>query len=245
MELVQINEVGDMEHFGEETIPLTLTEKKDRWATCSSCSRKTCHEVIEGMCTHARIGDYESWDKFLIIRCKGCENLSFLKEHTLIMDDCTTDKNGRIIDGYESTQSIYPDPAALTKIQFMDDVEMLPQIVASIYKETCSTKSSGKYILTGAGLRAIVEAICLEKETKGEYLEDKIDNLAVKGIISTDQAKYLHGLRFMGNRALHKILAYSESEIRNAFEIVEHMLKAVYVIPAKAENLPFSKPENV
>lgn len=50
-------------------------------------------------------------------------------------------------------------------------------------------------------------------------------------------AKILHSLRIMGNQAAHKVKPHSEEDLRTAFDVVEHLLQGVYVLPAKASRL--------
>ena len=51
-------------------------------------------------------------------------------------------------------------------------------------------------------------------------------------------AEILHGLRFMGNAAAHEMKAHSIKNIETALDVVEILLKQVYVLPNLAKSLP-------
>jgi hypothetical protein len=42
----------------------------------------------------------------------------------------------------------------------------------------------------------------------------------------------------MGNQAAHKVKAHSQNELNLAFDVVEHLLKTVYLLPEQAKLLP-------
>jgi hypothetical protein len=87
------------------------------------------------------------------------------------------------------------------------------------------------------GIRALVEAVCSAESAKGRTLENKIDDLVKKGILTAKNAQILHRTRLLGNRAAHEIEAPSDPELDVAFDIVENLLETVYIIPKKAERL--------
>jgi hypothetical protein len=57
-------------------------------------------------------------------------------------------------------------------------------------------------------------------------------------LIIQTEAEILHDLRFMGNKAAHEVKAHSTQELNLAFDVVEHLLKTVYILPEQAKRLP-------
>jgi hypothetical protein len=47
--------------------------------------------------------------------------------------------------------------------------------------------------------------------------------------------------RIMGNVAAHEVKPHKENELNTAFDVVEHLLVGVYLLPAKAAILPEKK----
>jgi len=86
-------------------------------------------------------------------------------------------------------------------------------------------------IMSAAALRAVVEAACLDQGCNSGNLKDKIDCLTTKGVLLKRDADYLHQHRFLGNKAVHELVAPPIEEFQIALKILEHLLNSVYVIP--------------
>ncbi|MEX0712559.1 MAG: DUF4145 domain-containing protein, partial [Pirellulales bacterium] len=69
----------------------------------------------------------------------------------------------------------------------------------------------------------------------------RINGLAEKGSISSQQAATLHQIRFLGNDAAHELYQPSARNVSMALDIVEHLLEQVYEQPAKAKALAARK----
>jgi hypothetical protein len=112
------------------------------------------------------------------------------------------------------------------------DTWNMPEVVASIYSETCNAYRDGALTLAGIGFRATIEAICNDQDISGKELSVKINNLASKGLISKKDSARLHSIRFMGNDAAHDIKRPSIRSLDAALVIVEHLITTVYVLDA-------------
>jgi len=115
-------------------------------------------------------------------------------------------------------------------------LERLPG-VGRVYGETIAAFGAGAPILTGAGLRAIVEAICIQQKAKGKDLQERIDALVETRLLAKPQADLLHEERYIGNSALHEIDPPSDKHLSLGLEIIEGLLNAIYVLPTKAGEL--------
>ena len=169
------------------------------WSNCNNCHRKTRHDVLKEVVADG--GDeYHCYIQHAIVECRGCATKSFRYnfkdfEHAFPIND-------REWDVPEELES-YPrfeDPSL--QIEGMD---IVPDIVASIYKENASAIQEGAFILAGLGLRGTVEAVCNDQKISGRNLEVRIKGLVTKGLISKYDGERLHAIRFLGNDAAHEI----------------------------------------
>ena len=64
----------------------------------------------------------------------------------------------------------------------------------------------------------------------------KIDNLAAQHVLTTASATILHKIRSLGNAAAHEVKPHSERQLGLAMDVVEHLLKDVYILPKLAED---------
>ena len=99
------------------------------------------------------------------------------------------------------------------------------------------------YHLAGGGLRAVVEALCKDKNVSGRNLEKKIDRLVEQGLLAVPQAELLHEERYLGNAALHEIVAPSVLDVNDGFDIIDNLLATIYIMPDKAQRLRAKRSE--
>lgn len=199
---------------------------------CSNCGGEPRnHEVLREF--------VETWEDdengergectFQICRCKGCDLVRFREgswstyDQDLETGECPT------------TIKIYPEAVQSEhhSIETMD----LPDSVSRIYSETIVAFNAGALTLAGGGLRAIVEAICIDRKVSGNNLQAKIDDLVAKCLLAKPQADLLHEERYIGNAALHEILPPARQEIEDGLAIVEGLMTTIYVLPLRAARL--------
>ena len=106
-----------------------------------------------------------------------------------------------------------------------------------MYKESVAAYAGYSWVMASMGLRATIEAVCNHLEISGNSLQKRIDLLFKGGFISSSDKKRLHAIRFLGNDAAHEIRKPLRSELGVALEIVEHLIKAVFILEARAQGL--------
>jgi hypothetical protein len=106
-----------------------------------------------------------------------------------------------------------------------------------MYKETNDALNANIRTLAGGGLRATVEAICLDNGITSGTLLGKIDELAKQNLLTKAQADLLHEERYLGNAALHELATPSTQDIEDGLGIIEGLINTIYILPTKAERL--------
>jgi len=207
---------------------------KEVWVPCNDCDRKTCHKIITRVYGKLETGGDDVHEDFEVVQCQGCKTLSFLHESRYEGDMYENPITGEMT--IDPVQTMYPNRIAGRPL--MRGHHQLPANVLRVYEETHKALCNGLKVITGVGIRIIIEAVCNEKSAAGANLKERIDSLQTMGLITPDGAKILHSLRFMGNSGAHEIRAQSDDELNTAFEVVEYLLHGVYVLPARAASLP-------
>jgi len=217
------------------------TDGEVRHIVCIRCDQETNQKVLQSVEFRWSTpdGDIDGFDNYEIVQCMGCDEISFR-----IGSSTSEDFDYDEIDGYTHPETVKLYPSRVMGRKLLEDEYLLPDIVRSIYKETHTALSAGLKILAGVGIRALIEAVCKVEEANGTNLEEKIDDLVVKNILTPKSAVILHETRFLGNRSAHEITAASDTELEIAFDIVENLLQHVYIIPRKAERLTARKNRN-
>lgn len=170
-------------------------------------------------------------DTYEIVKCEGCEEHRFRHRHW--DSDSNLDENGEP----EELIKVYPQDAAAERATKFTLGDELPEKVYDIYKETISAFNAGAFTLCGAGLRAIVEALCIEQGVKGRNLDEKIKELVTKKLLAEPQAELLHEERYLGNTAVHELEAPSKGELEDGLQIIEGLLHTLYILPTHAKRM--------
>src|SRR5882724_3883159 len=123
-------------------------------AFCSNCRNETNHTISKEDKQEISSDEHDYYAEYVyqIIKCNGCENMSFREVSSsnleLDMEDGTP---------IESV-TLYPPRSEETLL--LKSFYNAPHKTRSIYRETMDAFNNGMYILCSAGLRAIIESIC-------------------------------------------------------------------------------------
>lgn len=201
---------------------------------CRDCHRVTKHEIVVDATLSGSEGPAEyaiDWTiEYQIIRCLGCETFSFRQ-----VSGCDEDyvQIGEDEWEYQPLVEIFPKP--LDGRQPLADSSLLPDKIQRIYEESLKALNETQPVLCGIGIRAIIETVCKDRHATGNDLYVKINDLISLGVLTQDGANILHKLRTLGNDAAHEVKPHSLQELGLAFDVVDHLLLGVYILPEHAK----------
>jgi hypothetical protein len=212
---------------------LNKTQGEEIRVACLRCHGRTIHTVLVSVDREGSEGQYGvDWNEnSQIVQCLGCKQISF-RVASENSEDYDHDSNGDLY--YIETEVLYPHRLEGQR-NIGQEIEYLPENVQSIYKETVQALVSGLPVLAGIGLRALIETVCKEKAAEGKDLNTKIDDLLAKGVLNPGGAEVLHHIRTLGNASAHEVKPHSKRRLVLALEVVEHLLRDVYILPTKAK----------
>lgn len=218
------------------TIEMEEGNGKEIQLSCKECQKETFHEILVSVKQSGSVGESaqlseQFWEDYRIAQCKGCKEISFLKEWRFT---AYTDIDGTL----QNNQEIYPSRSAGLKRR-IENLLILPKQVRDIYQETFVALSNQQPVLVGVGIRALIESVCKERNAgeKHDNLEKKINKLVEQDVLTEKGAEILHELRFLGNEAAHEVEAYDEQTLSTAMNIAENLLETVYQMPEFLERL--------
>lgn len=196
---------------------------------CRRCRHITKHEVIHEHTEQGEVPDdiALNWThEYQTVRCLGCGTVAFR------MATGTNENVAEVRQGeweYVPDVEIFPTPnlgrAAL------ESSHLLPTKVERIYSETLACLNASNPVLSGIGIRAIVETVCKDQGAFGRDLYQKINDLKDRRGLADAGATILHNLRVLGNNAAHEVAPHSVEELTLAIEVIDHLLLGVYVLP--------------
>lgn len=207
-----------------------MNTQSTRIIYCGQCRRRTNHGVLhEAAEGSERDDDYQWCSTHYFAQCAGCN--AYCYAIVTETEDSWDPHTGEM----EATWRVFPKPVDGRSL--MENSDLLPFRVSAIYREVIEAINAKLTLLSAIGLRALIEAICKERNVTGSNLQARIDGLATHGVLSANAADVLHGIRFLGNHAAHEIRKAPPGEILAALEIAESMLKSIYVVPHLARIL--------
>lgn len=198
---------------------------------CNHCNTSTNHTPIKSEKTENKQHEDFNWSKeFIIIKCLGCDNLQF---KTVYSDEAMI-----AWDGEEQQEFYYYDikyyPKNIVGYRPLKNSYAIPEKIRIVYNEAIEALKNDCYLLSAVGLRAVIEAICIEQGIAGRNLEIKINNLVRSKLITEKDSGRLHSIRFLGNDSVHEMEVPEESKIRIALNIIEHLINNLYLIDIDA-----------
>lgn len=220
----------DIDMF-EKYNKLLMKNSKDY---CPNCQTITNHKCLFNKNEKSHYDDDFHWEEnYDTIECLGCENIQFRKRYS---DEAMIRS---VFDGQEEYVEQYDEskyyPKNIVKHKLLKDLYQLPEKLRVIYIESIESLKNNCYLLAGVGLRAIIEAICLDMKIDGKNLEMKINNLLMKKLITEKDGNRLHSIRFLGNDSVHEMDVPSEEKLGIALDIVEHLIKNLYLVDIDAK----------
>ncbi len=216
----------------KEELTINKTQGKVYRVPCLTCIGKTDHYVLASVDISGEEevgGNILDWgEAHQVIQCLGCKTISFRKDSYHWAEDWNDDEDGEP-ECATDNEELYP--SRIEGRRMIDKHYYLPSKVRQIYHETLLALTNHAPILAGMGMRALLESVCKEKHAEGRDLFHQIDNLTEKGILTPTAAKFLHKIRTLGNAATHEVKPHSAEQLGIAMDIIEHLLKDVYILP--------------
>ena len=200
---------------------------------CNRCSEETNHSCLYSKKVSVT---FESDDKrhpniverkdYMVVQCKGCNYLSFLLRESESLYEGSD-------DGPQFIEYNYPEEVSDNDLRFLSFAEQdsLPSQLRELYEELRIAFESDANKLAGVGLRMLVEAVCIEEGIQGQNLKLRIEKLHDVGLISKNEIPILDKLREGGNASVHGIKSFSIDKLEYALDILNHVLKSIYILP--------------
>ncbi|WP_042346084.1 DUF4145 domain-containing protein [Bacillus massiliigorillae] len=224
---------------------------------CKKCNGKTNHWIIKTYKETSNPEDEFQWhDTYHIVKCMGCNTIAFVKQYG-------TEDDWDYISGdrqWFDTFQVYPEQPNEDEIEleaYRRKYHLEPKIfhnspenIQELYTQTIESFNMTHYILCAAGLRTLIEGICLHLNIKKGYLynyegnrisvnnEDnprehktlggKIFGLYENGKIILPKALILQEIVKIGNDAVHSIVIPKHTTLKEIIRILEGILEDVF-----------------
>lgn len=213
----------------------TESKRNKEQIVCNSCGQSTWHLFLFKESVHHQLNTSEDEapiyvsEKWEVFQCMGCDEITIRKETEYPWDE-------------NEYFEFFPERTSAHHRQ--KNYQKLPDNLQGLYSEVVNAFNRNTLVLCAAGVRALLEGLCENKGiTEGnneqgkvtKNLEGKINGLT--SIVPAGIVKNLHGLRFLGNQALHNLETPSKDDLELALTVIEDIFNIVYDLNYKSQLL--------
>lgn len=139
-----------------------------------------------------------------------------------------------------SSIAVFPLPTTAFKTDALGHDAIPPAILKDLEQAELAFAAGAHY---GAGLllRRACQSICLDKQVPPNGLKGQIKKLAASGVITATLAELADSIRIIGNELAHPDAntpsVITEDDVTAGAEFLTQLVRAIYVDPAKAQQL--------
>lgn len=195
---------------------------------CMHCGNETLMNKIVSKRQNWDEGyGYYGFDDTILLQCPVCEKMTLIQECYDSSFGCYIDEYGNEKDYIEEIQ-LYPEK----NISFNN----VPKEIKNTYESALKIKNVTPDISLIA-LRKTLELICNHQDATGNNLENKINDLCTKGILSTKLKDVSKITKKFGNIGAHQVINIKKKELDYLFDFVKYILEYLYEIPYQINEL--------
>lgn len=212
-------------------------ENQQTISKCLHCNNETLMNVKD--IYKKESGSVESdsyyYDMTVVLFCPVCKNYNIINAY---WDHSYGDKS--TVEGYDlyngnnvEEQHLYPNSSSLV----VEKARFLPVSVLNSFRSSIELKNIDKESCL-MKIRKTLEMICEDKNADGSSLFDKLKNLSDTGILPSTLNSASTIARKLGNIGVHNAdVDISKEELENVIELVEYIIRYIYVLPKEIEVL--------
>ena len=209
-------------------------------AHCNTCGGERNHErlnKIQKNWSEEVGGGYpvSGGDTYYVLECRGCESLKILHESWFSED---TDLNGDqcISQVYYPSSIFRPLPRWFKSL---DRTWHIAKLLREIYQAMQNDAPS----LAAMGIRAVIEAIMIDKVGDQGTFKKNLAEFQAKGFISTFQLGILEAVLELGHASIHREFIPGSDQLEVALDIMENLVHELYLLEDRAKATVKSIPQ--
>lgn len=209
-----------------------MPEPKLSKAPCNRCYRETKHQLLNSRITSGsdEVPGYGSiwWqDTYDMLECCGCESVTL--RHTNIFSDSPD----------EPRITYYPPVVSRPPPVWRKG---LPRAVSDLAEEVDAAVHVDSRRLSLMGARALADMVLLKEVGDHGTFKDKLAAFERLGFVGRRDREVLQAALDAGSAAAHRGYNPKPEQLHQVLDIVDHMLKAVYVLNPAAKELRQTTP---
>ena len=201
-------------------------------AHCNTCGGERNHERLNKIdkSWSEDVGNgyqVSGGDTYYVLECRGCESVKILHESWFSEDTDVT--------GHPTVNRVYY-PSSIFRphprwFKSLDDEWHVSKLLREIYQAMQNDAPS----LAAMGIRAVIEAIMIDKVGDQGTFKKNLSEFQAKGFISAFQLGILEAVLELGHASIHRKFIPDSEQLEVALDIMENLVHELYVLEHRAK----------
>ena len=181
------------------------------------------------------IAKQERWE---ILKCKGCHKPSLRLMRWSEEDDVRHPETGQLLKRMEHPE-YYPPRANDSRPPWLPPswIHQTPEAVRRLLNESYMALNQGLLSVGSMGIRSVIEVTMVEFVGDKGGFEPKLKRLLDQGIITEKEKDALSAVIDFGHAAVHRQQDPTAQNVQILIELVETLLRRLFVMPHQASEL--------
>lgn len=207
------------------------------WEHCNRCTGKRQHELLfsKTINWHEKVDEnfgIDGGDTYELLKCCGCNDVQF--RHTNWFSEDFDPDTGQAIQHIKH----YPPPTLRDKPKWLyANYLSSSEIFTTELKEPLENLINEIYVslqndapqLALLGIRALLEAVMLDKIADQGSFKENIKSFQKAGFISLKQKEALEPVLEAGHAAMHRGYKPAPHEVASLMDITESIIETIYI----------------
>lgn len=195
---------------------------------CLHCGNETLmNEIVTKRKSWNEGYGYYGFDDTILLECPVCKKMTLIQQCYDSSMGCYIDEHGDEVNYYDEIQ-LYPKQNLSFK--------KVPDEIKKTYESALKIKNFTPD-LSLIALRKTLELICKAQNAIGSNLENKINDLCKKEILSPRLKDISKITKKFGNIGVHEVIDINKKELEYLFDFVMYILEYLYKIPDEINEL--------
>lgn len=217
---------------------------------CNRCTGSTNHEILyqNTIDYSEEIDDRFSVngsDTYELLKCCGCDSVQF--RHTSWFSEyCEPDGSPYIDVKCYPPPTFRQEPVWLYSLKLSNKEVLFPDLnepIINLFKEIYIALQNSAPQLAALGIRALIEAIMIDKIGDNGRFEKNIELFENEGFISKKQRLAISPILEFGHAAMHRGYRPLISEVVNIMDVTESIIETIYINENKLSDITKNIPE--
>lgn len=199
------------------------------YAYCNDCGGMRRHRMLKKVSKSWQDESGGIWGKneYSLLECGGCEDIR-LVHHSWFSEETDADGNPILNEAY------YP-PSIYRKQPIWFGLLDRHWHITKLLHEVYSALQNNAPSLASMGLRAIIEAIMIDKVSDAGTFSENLKRFHSQGFISDVQHKALLAALELGHASIHRGHIPDSFQLETALDIMENLVQLLYVLEHRAK----------